>query len=439
MRTSLDYVETALPKDHLCRLVKEVVFSLDTEPIETKYSFLGQHTYHPKYLLSLLFYGYATGVRSSRKLAERCISDHTYIYLMQSYTPDHRTISDFRKNNLKEIEKYFVDIVRIFSKLGYSHAGKIYIDGTKLKGNASAKRTKDRAGFEKWLSETEEEIGKLLKECETIDNQEDESCKIEPEEEVLKKKLSDRKYLKRQIEEALKIMKEEEKEKINLTDRDANHMKTGGSKDIRPGYNCQAAVTAVGFIMAADSGYGSYSNYEYLDQKGIDGYVPDDHFQQYKSGEYQKEENRYHYSNFTYDALSDSYVCPEGKRLTYWKTRTNKTESRQWNHKVYKGTECGTCAKRTLCTKSRVLELLIDIREPLLKRMREKLVSEEGRLKYFMRQYIIEPIFGHLKFNVGYRNFLLRGIEKVSAEFKLMCIGWNLKKMLKLGIKPVRI
>ena len=161
------------------------------------------------------------------------------------------------------------------------------IDGTKLKGNASAKRTKDRAGFEKWLSEIEEEIGKILKEGETIDNQ------------------------------------EEEKEKINLTDGDANHMKTGGSKDIRPGYNCQAAVTAVGFIMAADSGYGSYSNYEYLDQKGIDGYVPDDHFQQYKSGEYQKEDNRYHYSNFTYDALSDSYVCPEGKRLTYWKTRTN--------------------------------------------------------------------------------------------------------------------
>jgi len=463
----LDYAETVIPPEHLCRSVKEVVFSLDTESIEAKYSFLGQHTYHPKLLLSLLFYGYATGVRSSRKLAERCISDHTYIYLMQSYTPDHRTISDFRKNNLKEIEKYFVDIVRIFSKLGYSHVGKIYIDGTKLKGNASAKRTKDRAGFEKWLSEIEEEIGKLLKECETIDNQEDETCKIDTEEEALKKKLSDRNYLKRQIEEAINIMKEEEREKINLTDRDANHMKTGGSKDIRPGYNCQAAVTEEGFIVAAeaatdandrnqlkpmveqtesntqeavketaaDSGYGSYSNYEYLEQKGIDGYIPDDHFQQYKSGEYQKEENRYHYSNFQYDGSSDSYMCPEGKRLKYWKTRTNKTDSRQWNHKVYKGTGCGTCAKRTLCTKSKVRELLIDIREPLLQRMREKLVSEEGRLKYFMRQYIIEPIFGHLKFNVGYRNFLLRGLEKVRAEFKLMCIGWNLKKMLKMGIR----
>jgi transposase len=467
----LDCIETVLPKDHLCRLVKEVVFSLDTESLEAKYSFLGQRTYHPKLLVSLLFYGYATGVRSSRKLEEKCISDHIYIYLMQCYTPDHRTISDFRKNNLKEIEKYFVDIVRIFSTLGYTSVGKIYIDGTKLKGNASAKRTKDRAGFEKWLSEIEKEITTVLKEAETIDNREDETCKIDPEQEALQKKLSDRTYLKKKIQEALEIMKEEGKEKINLTDRDANHMKSGGSKDIRPGYNCQAAVTESGIIVAAepvtdandrnqlkpvieqaesntqakvkevaaDCGYGSYANYEYLEQREIDGYVPDSNFQQYKSGEYQKEEHRYHYSNFVYDVISDSYVCPEGKRLTYWKTRTNETDSRKWNHKVYKGTECGACEKRSLCTKAKARELLIDIREPLLQKMRKKLVSDEGKRKYFMRQYLIEPVFGHLKFNIGYRNFLLRGLEKVRAEFQLMCIGWNLKKMLKMGIRPATV
>lgn len=174
------------------RLVKEVVFSLDldTEAIEAKYSFLGQQTYHPKLLLSVLFYGYATGVRSSRKLAERCLSDHIFIYLMQSYTPDHRTISDFRKNNLKEIERYFVDIVRIFSILGYTQIGKIYLDGTKIKGNASAKRTKDKAGFEKWLSEITGEIASILKEAENIDNQEDDRCKIDPGQEVLQKRLS---------------------------------------------------------------------------------------------------------------------------------------------------------------------------------------------------------------------------------------------------------
>lgn len=249
----LDYIETVLPKDHLCRLVKEVVFSLDTEAIEAKYSFLGQRTYHPKLLLSVLFYGYATGVRSSRKLAERCLSGHIFIYLMQSYTPDHRTISDFRKNNLKEIERYFVDIVRIFSILGYTQIGKIYLDGTKIKGNASAKRTKDKAGFEKWLSEITGEIASILKEAENIDNQEDDRCKIDPGQEVLQKRLSDRTHLKSKIEEALEIMKEENREKINLTDTDANHMKSGGSKDIRPGYNCQAAVTESGIIVAGEA------------------------------------------------------------------------------------------------------------------------------------------------------------------------------------------
>ena len=90
----LEYIGELIPHDHLCRMVKEVVFSLDTEPIEAKYSFLGQNSYHPKLLLSVLFYGYATGVRSSRKLSEKCISDHMYIYLMQCYRPDYRTISD---------------------------------------------------------------------------------------------------------------------------------------------------------------------------------------------------------------------------------------------------------------------------------------------------------------------------------------------------------
>ncbi len=358
----LEYIGELVPRDHLCRMVKEVVFSLDTEPIEAKYSFLGQNSYHPKLLLSVLFYGYATGVRSSRKLSEKCISDHMYIYLMQCYRPDYRTISDFRKNNIKEIEKYFVDIVRIFSELGYKNVGKIYLDGTKIKGSASSKRTKDRAGFEKWLEKLDEEIKNLLKEAETIDNQEDESCKLSSEQEELQKKLGNRKYVKSKIHEALEMLKDERRKKVNLTDQDANYMKSGGSKDIRP----------------------------------------------------------------------------EGKRLKYWKTRKKTTKSRQWNHKVYKGTGCANCVKRSLCTKAKVRELLIDIREPLLNRMRERVLSKEGALKYFKRQYTIEPIFGHLKYNLGYKSFLLRGVEKVKAEFRLMCIGWNLKKMFKMGIMPAR-
>jgi transposase len=467
----LDYIETVLPEDHLCRLVKAVVFLLDTEAIEAKYSFKGQNTYHPKLMLSLLFYGYATGVRGSRQLAGKCISDQIYIYLMQCYNPDHRTISDFRKNNIKEIEEYFIDIIRILNELGCNRVGKIHIDGTKLKGNASSKRSKDQKGYEKWLTEIKEEIEKIIKEAEAIDKQEDESCEMAEQQKEIMQKLTNRKYLKSKIEEALEVLKEEDRKKVNLTDKDANYMKAGGSKDVRPSYNCQAAVTDEGIIVAAeavtevndskqlepmieqietntketveevtaDSGYWSYTNYEYLEEKEIDGYVPDDRFRQYINGEYEKEENRYHYSNFKYDESTDSYICPEGKPLNYWKTRKDRTRKRQWNHKVYKGRECRECTKQSLCTKSKMRELLIDIREPLLQKMREKLSSKEGKKKYLKRQYTIEPVFGHLKYNLGYRYFLLRGIEKVKAEFQLMCIGWNIKKMLKLGIMPEMI
>ena len=469
----LEFIDKKIPGDHLCRLVKEVVFSLDTSAIESRYSHLGQNTYHPKLLLSVLFYGYATGIRSSRKLEEKCRGDYFYIYLMQSYSPDHCTISDFRKDNSQEMEKYFVALARILSNLGIKEAGKLnlYIDGTKIKGSASAKRSKTRESFKDWLSKIEDQIKGIVEEAEAIDKAEDDKYKLDQEGEKIKKKLSNRKYLKSRIEEALKIMKKEDIGKMNLTDRDARHMKCGGSKDIRPSYNCQTAVTEEGFIVAAesirepndkdaleamieqsesntrqeveevaaDSGYGSYANYEYLENKRIDGYVPDNYFQQFKTGEYDKEENRYHYTNFTFDSSTNSYICPEGKTLKFWKTRKNKTKSRDWNHNVYKGTHCGNCSKRFLCTNSKARELLIEIREPLLKKMRKKLLTKQGKIKYLKRHYTIEPVFGHFKYNLGYRHFLLRGIEKVNVEFKLMCIGWNLKKMLKMGLRPAMV
>lgn len=468
IESRLAELEKRIPANHLCRMVKEVVFFLDTSQIESCYSFEGQRSYHPKLMLSILFYGYSTGVRSSRKLESKCISDDYYKFLMQFYTPDYRTISDFRKDNIDAINSYFVAILRIFEKLGYKKVGKIYIDGTKIKANASKKRTKTAEGFEKWLSLLEEEIASILKEAAAIDKEEDEKFKVCEEEKELLKKLSNRTYLKTRIEEALNQMSKEDKKKLNLTDSTAHEMKTGGSKDIGPKYNCQAAVTVDGVITAgeavvecndrhqlepmieksesntekkvdevsADSGYASYDNYEYLDERKINGYVPDQYFRQYKSGEYQKEENRYHFTNFHYDKSTDRYICPEGHALVYWKTRKNKTKARDWYHKVYIGKECKNCLNRALCTKSKRRELLVDIREPLLVEMREKLMSEEGGLKYFMRQYIIEPIFGHLKHNLGYKTFLLRGLDKVNAEFKLMCIGWNIKKLLKLGFTP---
>jgi transposase len=485
IESHLAEIDQRIAKNHLSRMVKEVVFSLDTTAIEAKYSYDGQKSYHPKLLLSLLFYGYATGLRSSRQLSSRCVSDDYYKYLMQYYMPDHRTISDFRKNNIEYINDFFISILRIFDKLGYDQVGKISIDGTKLKANGSAKRTKSLQEFEEWLCRLEEEIASIIKEAEQIDESENASFKMSEGQKELIKKLKNRDYLKSKIEEAIiEIKKEsadieksqekkpEKKVQRNLTDGEAKHMKSGGSKDIRPGYNCQAVVTKDGVIIVAeavtesndrhqlkpgiekaeantgqavkevlgDSGYHSYENYEYLDQKKIDGYIPDQDFQKYKTGVYQREENRYHYTNFRYDEETDSYICPEGQRLSYCRTRKKKSKSRKWNHKVYRGGEgCDNCRNRSLCTKLKRRELLVDLREPLLLSMRKKLMSEKGAIKYFMRQYTIEPVFGHFKHNLGFRYFLLRGLKKVVGEFKLMCIGWNIKKMLTLGYKPAMV
>lgn len=166
-------IEDYVPSSHLARVVDGVVEALDTKDIENKYSDLGQNTYHPKIVLKLLFYGYATGNRSGRKIAGMCESDTAYMYLAQMYRPDFRTINDFRKNNLVMIKRYFVEIIRMCKELGMVKVGQVSIDGTKIKANAANRRTKTRKGYEKWLKRIEEEIEKMLKQAKEIEEEED--------------------------------------------------------------------------------------------------------------------------------------------------------------------------------------------------------------------------------------------------------------------------
>ena len=140
-----DYIEAT----HLARLVNEVVEKLDTSAIENKYSGIGQHTYHPKILIKLLFYGYAIGERSGRMIGKKTETDTAYMYLAQQYKPDFRTINDFRNNHLVELSGYFIEIVRMCKELGLVDVGQINIDGTKIKANAADRRTKTKDEYKK--------------------------------------------------------------------------------------------------------------------------------------------------------------------------------------------------------------------------------------------------------------------------------------------------
>lgn len=447
-----------IPERHLARLVDNVVEALDTTSIEDKYSELGQNTYHPKIIIKLLFYGYSVGERSGRMIAKRCETDTAYMYLAQMYRPDFRTINDFRKNNAKEVTQYFVDIVRMCKDLGLVKIGQINIDGTKIKANAANRRTKDKEGYKRWLKKVDNKIKEILKEADYVDREEDEIYGDKRGDE-LPEDIDTEEKLKKKLKEVKKKFKKD-KGKINLTDPDAHFMK-GGDGRIDVGYNCQAAVTDDQIIVsseviqdandrnalelmverteentkeelkeiAADTGYSSYENYEYLSKNNKVGYIPD---QQMREQENQERYNRYHLDNFTYDRDRDEYMCPEGHRLPRYKVRRKDESYRKWRQVIYKGTACLNCTNRDLCTKQRYRTIARDDRKELLDQMRERLKSEEGCKKYIKRLYTVEPIFGHLKFNLGYRQFLMRGLEKVKAEFRLMCIGYNLKKMNQL-------
>lgn len=445
-----DYV----PQDHLARLVNKVVERLDTADIENKYSNLGQNTYHPKILIKLLFYGYATGERSGRLISRRAETDTAYIYLAQMYKPDFRTINDFRKNNLGELSRYFVDIVHLCKELGMVKIGQINIDGTKIRANAANRLTKTKDDYEKWLERIDKKIKDILDEADQTDSEED-ALYGDKRGDELPDDINTEAKLKIKLEKVIKRFKED-KVKINLTDPDARFMKSDEGR-INTSYNCQVAVTENQLIVcseviqdandrtalepmikaaeqvlkepvkevAADSGYSSYDNYEYLSKNDKTGYVPDQNIAKIKT----REDNKYCQENFKYDKTNDVYVCPEGQTLSLCKARKTDAAYRKWRQTIYRASSCQACRAKPYCTRQPQRTIARDERRGLLEEMRQRLLSKEGREKYLKRLYTTEPVFGNIKHNLGYRYFLLRTLKKAKGEFRLMCIGHNLKKM----------
>ena len=431
---------------------------MGTKKIEDKYSELGQKSYHPKIMLKLLFYGYATGIRSGRKIAKACETDCAFMYLSQMYKPDFRTINDFRKNNQEIIEEYFVDIVRMCQKLGMVRVGTISIDSCKIRANASAKRTKNKEEYEKWLKNIEGKIKEILREAQQIDEEEDKKFMVDKRGDEIPKHLHKKEVLKEKVKEIMKELKDE-KEKINLTDRDAKFIKERCGV-IRPNYNCHVAAGEDQIIVAAevvniasdqehliqmveeveknvkekiekvcaDSGYASLHNYEELEKRKIDTYIPDRNYQAKERGR-GPEVSMFHKNNFVYDKNGDYYICPTGMIL---RLVENKLGDNSEKISVYRCMECKECEYFGICTtssKGRSIERS-EYDEPHQK-MREKLSTPEGKEIYKKRKTIVEPVFGNISQNLGFKEFMLRTLKKVKAEFVLICSVHNLLKIAR--------
>jgi transposase len=448
-------VEDFIPSGHLARVINDVVETIDVSAIEARYSCLGQKSYPPHLLLKVLFYGYSIGMRSGRKIAAACESDTAFMYLAAMYKPDFRTINDFRKDNIDFIQNAFIHILQLCKGLGMCKAGTLIIDSTKLKANASAERSKTKQQYQQWVERIDTDIKNILDEAAQTDAEEDKQYG-EKRGDELPEALRSKQKLKAKIKEVLEQMNEENA-RINLTDKEAKFIKNKGKIDVN--YSCQTAISEDGIIVSAytsncssdrtdtiktvnnaelnteeyykeilaDSGYASFDNFEELDKRNKIIYIPD----QQMNTEADKEQNPYHRNHFIYNEQKDCFVCPENKELPFYSNivhRRNKQQS-----KVYKCKECPVCDKQKLCVKGQYREIHIEKREHLRQQIRERLNSAEGKLKYLKRMRI-ESVFGNIKHNLNYIHLYLKGIKKTTAEWQLICIGHNLKKIHKLKI-----
>lgn len=451
-------VQDFIPANHLSCVINEVVDSLDTKQIEDQYSHLGQKSYSPKLLLKLLFYGYAIGIRSGRKIALACESDTAFMYLATMYRPDFRTINDFRKNNIDFIQSFFVQIVQLCKEIGMCKLGTLTIDGTKLKANANGKYSKTKLQYEDWLKSVQSDIDKLLQEANAIDEEEDKLYGKNRGDE-LPVELANKQKLKSKIEAALRKFKEDSKnERINLIDNEVKFIKGDGGIDTN--YNCQTAISEDGIIVCAytnnnasdrtetvrvvqlsesnanetipeilaDSGYATYDNYEYFEENNKTCFIPD----QQLNSEEDKEKNPYHRNHFKFNKEENQFICPENKILHY--AGASKHKRTKQESFIYICKDCLSCVKQKLCTKGKFRQIHREKREWLRDKVRARLNSIEGKIKYIQRMRI-ESIFGNIKQNLNYRHLFLNGIEKTTAEWQLICIGHNLKKIhqFKMG------
>jgi transposase len=460
------HIGDLIPEGHLARAVSEVVDKLDIRMITQTYSTVGQNAYHPRMILKLLYYGYATGTRSSRMIAKAVGEVIPFMWLAGGRQPDFRTISDFRKKHIGRIKELFVQIVRICCEMGIVKTGHWSIDGTKVKANASKSEWVTRDAVEKELKRVREEIEEALAEAERIDAAEDALLGEDDPGEALPKEIRKKKDRAKRLDEALRKLNENpDRDNVNRTDLDAVLMKRKGG-GFEPSYNPQMAVDADSQVILgagvtdeptdnaqlieqlddsimnveakpegvlADAGYTGVPNLEELEKRGVEGFVPQGDNPENREKESGDDEApaQFERVHFEYDPASDSYRCPAGETLRFSHIKKKKQKCGTKIIHVYKRVGCKDCRLASRCLKRspncRSLER--PAREDLVVAMNERLGSELGKTVYRKRKTSVEPAFGVMKTVMRFREFLLRGLPGVRAEWLLACGAFNLRKI----------
>lgn len=440
-----------IPEGDLVYVVAEATELLDLQPLCDRYDVLGQNAYHPRMLLSVLFYAYARGSFSSRKIARQLKQNVCFMYLAGMQTPDFRTISDFRKDNIDLLKRYFIQIVQICQAAGMAPLHSISIDGSKMQAAASPKRTMSRDKLAKQLAANRQEIDRLLQAAEDADREE---VHTDHRQTLQALQVRNLKQLRQQLKDAKARLDDNPKQtKVNLTDPDCRIQRGVGD-----GYNSQIAVDCKHQIIVetdvvsdcndthqllpmieemeantkssgqpkrvyADSGYASAAAYRQLEtMPHIDAYVPTReqvYRQRTPAGLFDK-------CRFDLDPVRETCRCPLGRPMRILRRGVNKSGEPYLN---FIGTECHACSFRPQCTRAPFRNVVMLLAQPAMDRMKNKMNAPGGPIAMQVRKQTVEPVFGQLKEHLGFRRFHLRGLPKVKGEFALLCGAFNLKKL----------
>ena len=414
-----------LPENHLVYFVSDIIDRLDLQKFYARYEGDGRRNqpYDPAMLVKVLVYGYATGVFSSRKQAKKLYEDVAFRLLGAGNFPAHRTICDFRVKHLPELKELFVAVARLAKELGLVKLGTVALDGTKVKAHASKHKAMSYGRMKEQEQKLIQEIEALLERARVTDAQEDARWGADQGEPQLPQELQRRQQRLAKIEAAKTRLEQrqvqadrergrhpeggqrrgdgagrpfkrpfgvpQDKAQDNFTDPESRIMKLGGS--FEQCYNAQAVVDADSQLIVA-SGLGNNA----ADNEEL---VP------------------------MVEAVKDN-LAELPKRVladTGFRSEDSFAKLEKYKEEMEVLVALGREGKD---------QAAIDPKEyPATVRMAERLASKEGQAHYRRRKAIVEPVFGWIKHALGFRQFSLRGLNKVTGEWGLVCLALNLRRM----------
>jgi len=410
-------LEELIPDDHVCRVIDAFVDRLDMADLgfeRAEAADTGRPGYDPRDLLKLYLYGYLQQIRSSRRLESECRRNIELMWLLGRLAPDHKTIAEFRRVHRDGVTAAGAELVRLARSVGLVKGEWIAIDGSKFQAVSSAKSVREREALERYLEQLEQsdrqdevviDPGAVASALEKLRQH------LEPEAGLMRTTNGIVPAYNVQTavdaEHALIVVQQ-------VTDQAADN------RSLQP--MAEAAKAAVGepaqtLNVIADAGYSNGEQAEACEAKGILPHVPAN-----RAVNNQGDGTLFDRTKFTYQAESDTFLCPAGQTLA------RKQLVRKDRSVYYMGQPevCGGCALKSRCTTSSQRLVSRHLHEEALQRMQQRATPEAMRL----RRSTVEHPFANLKYRIfGHPRFLLRGLRGAQTEISLAVVAYNLKRM----------